>query len=469
MKKEKSLKKNFLMNIILTGSQFIFPLITFPYVSRILLADGNGKINFASSIVSYFVLIASLGIPLYGIRATAVVRDDKIKLSKIVHELFFINLFTCFVSSILLILLIIFIPKFHVYASLLLIFSVTIWLNLIGIDWLYQGLEEYSYITKRSILFKFIGIFLMFLFVHEHSDYIKYAIITVIGSSGSLLLNFFKSRKYVSLSLIRPYNFRQHVKPIINFFLLSASWTLYTNIDTAMLGFMTSDSEVGYYTAAIKVKTMLMSVISALGTVLLPRLSNYIATGKNNEFYRLLKKDFSFIVISSFSMLVFCVLNAEPIILLLSGSAFLPAVPVMQTVMMSIIFIGISTMLGNNVLIPRGKEIVTTISTFVSLFIIVILNIVLIPNFGAIGSAWATVVGEIIIVLIESFYLRHSIIKVIEIRTLLCVLLSSIISGTILFCSKLYLSSFSNNSFVILVITSCIFFVVLCFYFNNNT
>ena len=168
--RKKSIKVNFLMNAFLTCSNFIFPLITFPYVSRVLLADGNGKINFATAIVNYFMLFASLGMPLYGVRTCAIVRDDRKKLSRTVKELFTISMVATALSLVVLLVMIGIVPKFQEYRGLLLVLSSNIWLQTLGMDWLYQALEEYSYITVRSVAFKIVGIILMFMFVHEHGD-----------------------------------------------------------------------------------------------------------------------------------------------------------------------------------------------------------------------------------------------------------------------------------------------------------
>ena len=154
--KRKSIKVNFIMNAFLTCSNFIFPLITFPYVSRVLLADGNGKINFATAIINYFVLFASLGMPLYGVRTCAIVRDDRKKLSRTVKELFTISMVATALSLVVLLVMIGIVPKFQEYRGLLLVLSSNIWLQALGMDWLYQALEEYSYITVRSVAFKIV-------------------------------------------------------------------------------------------------------------------------------------------------------------------------------------------------------------------------------------------------------------------------------------------------------------------------
>ena len=180
-----SVKYNFIMNFILTASNFIFPLITFPYVSRILLASGNGKVNFAASVANYFMMVASLGIPTYGIRACAKVRDDKEALSKTVQEILIINFVTTALVTLTYLVCIFTVPKFAQDKILYLIEGINIVLNMLGVNWLYQALEQYDYITARSVVFKFISMILMFIFVQHQKDYRIYAAITVLAAVGS--------------------------------------------------------------------------------------------------------------------------------------------------------------------------------------------------------------------------------------------------------------------------------------------
>ena len=459
MKSQNSIKKNLLANIILTGSQYIFPLITFPYVSRVLLAAGNGQINFAQSIISYFTLFASLGIPTYGVRACAVVRDDRAVLTRTVHELLAINIVTCMLSTVVLLGAIAAIPKLQDYETLLLIFSLQTWLTCIGMDWLFQGLEDYSYITRRSILFKFIGVLLMFLLVHDSGDVEMYAVTSVIGSSGSLALNLFKSREFIDYRFLGGYSLKRHVKPILMFFGLSAAWTLYTNVDSAMLGFMTTDAEVGYYGAAIKIKSILASTISALGTVLLPRLSNYYLNGREEEFYGLLKKDCQFISVAAFGLVTFFIAAAEPIILFLSGDTYRPAIPVMQIVMLAVVFIGFSTMLGTNVLVPQKRERVTIEATLVGFIILIILNALLIPQFGALGSAMATVTGEAVIACFELVYLRRELSRMFSVRSIVVSAVSAVIAFGALFIVGNMVGPFLSNILLQLIVSALVFFI----------
>ena len=183
-----SVRYIFLMNFILTASNFLFPLITFPYVSRILHASGNGKVSFAASIANYFMMVASLGIPTYGIRACAKVRDDKEELSRTTQELLIINLIATSVVTGTYLICIFSVPRFAQDKTLFFIEGINIVLNMLGANWLYQALEQYDYIT--AVLFKTVSVFLIFMMVHQESDYRVYAATTVIASAGSNILIF---------------------------------------------------------------------------------------------------------------------------------------------------------------------------------------------------------------------------------------------------------------------------------------
>lgn len=446
------------MNAFLTCSNFIFPLITFPYVSRVLLADGNGKINFATAIINYFVLFASLGMPLYGVRTCAVVREDKKKLSRTVKELFTISMVSTVLSLAVLLVLIGVVPKFQEYRGLLLVLSSNIWLQMLGMDWLYQALEEYSYITMRSIVFKIIGILLMFAFVHDHGDYVVYAIITVVGGNGSMILNYIRSFKLVDRVPLRECNFRQHLKPLFGLFLLSAAWSLYANMDTAMLGFLSNDTQNGYFGASVKIKQMLIACISALGTVLLPRLANYFGNGRTKEFYELLRKDSSFIMVAGFYVVVFCIFDADEIIRFLSGDTYMPAVPAMRVIMLAVFFSALYTMFSNNVLVPQGKERIPTYATLIGLISLTVLEVVLIPSLGAVGAAIGTTVGEAVGALILCFYLRHDLSKMFSVENILkCVASSAIASCVLLPVREL---SANGGLFVRLLLQGAVFTIV---------
>ena len=316
--KQKSLKLNVIMNMILTMSSFIFPLITFPYVSRILLPEGTGKVSFATSLISYFLMFAQLGIPTYGIRACAKVRDNREELTRTAQELLIINLIMSIISYIVLFLAIAFVPRLQGDKALYVIVSFTIILTTIGMEWLYEALEQYTYITIRSVMFKFVALIAMFLLIHEKSDYVIYGGISILAGSASSIFNFINVHKYIDLKPIGGYDFKRHFKPIGTFFAMACATTIYTNLDTVMLGFMKTDADVGYYNAAVKIKNILVSIVTSLGAVLLPRASYYIENGLIDEFKRITKKALSFVFLVASPLMLYFIFYAKEGIFFLS-------------------------------------------------------------------------------------------------------------------------------------------------------
>jgi O-antigen/teichoic acid export membrane protein len=292
-------------------SSFIFPLITFPYISRVLLAEGNGKVQFATSVVSYFILLAQLGIPTYGVRACAAVRDDRRKLSKTVHELFIINAVMTVVSYAAFFAILLSVPRLHNERMLYIITSAGILLNLFGMEWLFRAVEQYRYITIRSLAFKVISVAAMFLLVHQQSDYLIYAAISVVASLGSNVLNLTQLHKHIDCRYIGDYHFKQHIRPILIFFAMSCTITIYTSLDSAMLGFMATDADVGYYAAGVKIKNILVSITAALGTVILPRAAYYFENKRLEEFWRIVTKALRFVMLVSIPLMVYFMLFAE--------------------------------------------------------------------------------------------------------------------------------------------------------------
>ena len=411
MKKPASVKKNFIMNAVLTISTFVFPLISFPYVSRILLSAGTGRVSFAQSVIEYFLMFSALGIPTYGIRACARVRDDKEKLSKTAQELLLLNIIMCVVSYALLAIAILVIPKFRAEKTLLIIISATILFSAIGMEWLFKALEQYTYITLRSIVFNAIGIICMFILVHKQSDYLIYAAIGVTSSSLGYILNLIHARKYIILKPLGNYDIKRHLKPVMIFFAMACATTVYTNLDKVMLGFMRTNTDVGYYHAAIKIKAILVALVTSLGTVLLPRVSYYVQNGQMEEFKRVTKKAINFVFVFAVPVLIYFILYAKNGVLLLSGPDFLGAVQPMQILMPTVLFIGLTGLLGIQILVPLGKEKYVLYSEIAGAVVDLILNAILIPKLGASGAAIGTLVAEGVVLTVQIIALRNDNIK----------------------------------------------------------
>lgn len=452
--KKASLTLNFVMNAILTMSQFLFPLITFPYISRILLPTGTGKVSFATSVVSYFALFAQLGIPTYGIRACAKVRDDRKALERTVQELFLINLIMSILAYIVLFLAIAFVPRMRQEKALFLIVGLTILFNAIGMEWLYKALEQYTYITVRSIIFKLIAVVAMFVLVHEQKDYVIYGGISILAASASNVFNFFHAHKYVSIKPVGSYNFRQHLKPIVIFFAMSCAATIYTNLDTVMLGFMTSDAEVGYYNAAVKIKSILVSVVTSLGVVLLPRASYYVEHKLMDEFYRITQKAINFVFLIAVPLTVYFILFAKEGIFFLSGSEYASSILPMQVIMLTVFFIGLTNIMGIQMLIPLGKEKMVLYSEIAGAIADLILNTLLIPIMASTGAAIGTVVAEGVVFAVQFWALRKEVLSAYQKVRYGTIVLALAIA------SCLWVKTTALGSFASLLVSAILFFAV---------
>lgn len=456
MLKVRSVRFNFIMNIILTASNIIFPLITYPYVSRVLLPAGVGKVNFATSVVSYFSMIAVLGVPTYGIRACAQVRDDKEELSRRVQEILIINLGISIFVYAAYFWAICNIPRLQQDAGLFYVMGTTIIFNVIGMEWLYKGLEQYSYIAVRSILFKFLGIVLMFLLVRNTGDYIIYGAISIFAGVGSNILNFLNARKFVSVRPVWKYCFRRHWKPIVFFFMMSVATTIYTNLDTVMLGFMKSDVDVGYYSTAVKVKGLLVSFVTALSTVLLPRVSYYIEQGLKQEFIRVSQKALDFIVVMALPVSMYFILYAEESIYLLSGKNFAGSIAPMQIIMPTVFFIGLTNVIGMQILVPLGKEKLVFVSVAVGAIIDLIVNYVTIPVIASSGAALGTLIAEAVVLVVQLWVVRKQIRVLFEQVHFLKIFVVVILSS---FCS-MWIKTLALGNLLSLILSGGIFFAV---------
>ena len=405
----KSIKFNFIMNFILTVSNFLFPLITFPYVSRVLLPEGTGKVAFALSIVSYFTLFASFGVSTYGIRAIAQVRDDKDRLSKTMHELLFINIISMIIVYIALVIAISVVPQFAMEKELFWVTSLFVLFTIIGIEWLYKGLEKYQYITIRTIVFKIASLFLVFLFVKEKSDYIIFAFISIFAIVGSGVLNLINSRKLINYTLYSEYEFKKHLKPMFVLFLTSMAIAIYTSLDEGLLGLLSSPEQVGYYNAAVRVKGILFTLITSLGVVLLPRLSYYVENHMETEFHEALAKSTNFIIVIAASVVIFFTLFAKETILILAGENYVASIIPLQIVVWALILSAITNILGIQILLPLKKDKQLLFSVLCAATVDVIANFLLVPKLAAVGTALSVIAAELSVLIVQMIILRQYI------------------------------------------------------------
>lgn len=457
---QKSLKKNFIMNLVLTCSTFIFPLITFPYVTRILLPTGVGTVSLVQSFISYFSLAALLGIPIYGIRACAKVRDDKEKLSATVQELLIMSLCLTVIAYVGLYSCVFFIPQFASEKVLVVIVSSSIFLTTIGISWLYSAVEEYSYITIRSIAFNLLSLVAIFVFVRDQSDYIIYAAILVISAGGANILNLIHARKFIYFKKKTKYNFKQHLKPMLIFFGMVAAVTIYTNLDKVMLGFIVNDANfsVGIYEAGLKIYRVLISLANAMAAVLLPRLAYYITNKREEEFSALLAKSLNYILIFTLPMIIFFIIRADDIVMLLVGENFVNSISIVRILMPAVVFSSLTIFMGNQIMTPLGKEKKQLISVACGAAVDLVLNFILIPIFvkqgnAAIATAISTFMAELTVLIIQicfNFKYLKTICKKIRIVN---ILIMFVVVGLV---------SFTTNFINISLIIDLVISVLIC-------
>lgn len=396
----KSIRVNFIYNFIKTLMSLLFPVITFTYASRILEVNGYGKVSFAQSFIQYFIMIAVMGINNYGIREAARRRDNKDELSKFVQEMLIINFVTTIVSYFILLMVMTFGKSLQDYKLLILINSLAIALTSMGIEWLYSALEEYKYITLRSIAFQLIALILMFVFVKDPSDYLVYAGIHVLATSGSYVMNLLHCRKFIYFCRFKDYQLKIHIKPIFLLFAMTVSINLYTALDSTMCGLLAGDRAVGLYAAGVKVNKMVNTLIASLGVVLMPRLSYYIASESKEQFHKLAHKAYDFVFLLSIPAAVGLFSLSNEIITIFCGEKFVDAAITMKILTPIVLIIPISVLTNNQIFIPMYKEKLILISTCSGAVVNFACNMVLIPRLAENGAAIGTIIAETTVTLI---------------------------------------------------------------------
>ena len=391
--KEKSIKLNAVLNVIKQCMNLLFPLISFPYSSRILNPEGIGKVNFAQSIIAYFSLFAGLGIGSYATREAAKIRDNSFLLSKFTKEILTINFSTTIISYLLFFISLISIPRFYEYRLLLCICSTTILFNTFGIEWLYSAKEEYVYITLRGIFFQVFSLILLFITVKTKDDYIQYAALNVISSVGSNILNLINIRKLVDLKVKVKKQIRKHLKPIFILFASALAVSLYNELDKTMIGFLSTEEQVGYYSASTKITKLVISLITAILTVISPRLSNYAENNKE-KFYLLLQKTFNIILLLCIPFMFGLIVMARPLTILFCGENFEQSIVIMQIMAIIIFMIPLATFMHTQFFIPLRKDKYTFYTVLVGAITNSLFNIVLILKYGGLGAGIATVIAE---------------------------------------------------------------------------
>lgn len=443
-----TLKKNILYSSILTTANYIFPLLTYPYVSRVLGVDKIGICNFVDSIINYFILFSMLGIGIIGIREIAKNKNVKEDLNNTFNSLFFLNTISTTIMLILLIIAINIVPKLYEYKELMYIGAFKLIFNYLLIEWLYKGLEDFKFITNRTIIVKCIYVIAVFLLINDVEDYKLYYLISSLMIIINAIINIIYSRKFIKYSL---HNIS--IKPFVKSFLILGFYMLltsmYTSFNVAYLGFVSGETEVGYYATATKLYSIILSIFTAFTGVMLPRMSVLIAENKLAEFKKLLEKSVNLLFGFSIPVITFTIIFAHSIILLLSGKGYEGAILPMQIVMPLIIIIGYEQILIIQILMPLKKDKAILINSIIGAIVGIVFNILLVSQYKSIGSACVWLVSELSVLIMSQYFVN----RYLNIKFPVLLLLKNLIYNAPL-AVLLYVIFINYNSFVVLILAA---------------
>lgn len=398
-KKNKSLGMNAALNAFKSSLSILFPLITYPYAFRILHTEGIGKVNYATSIISYFSLLAALGISTYAVREGAKIRDKSNEFNTFCNEVFSLNILTTIASYILLFMVAFFVKPLAEYRSLLFLLSLTIVFTTFGIEWVNTIFEDFLFVTVRSIGTYIITLFLLFVLVKNENDYLKYALLTVVTSGCICVFNWMHCKKYVHLKFTLKMNVQKHIRPILTFFANAVATSIYVNSDTTMLGYFAGNHFVGLYALSVKVYNVIKTMLAAVYTVAVPRLAYFVGQDDKNSVKSVFTALFSNLTIILLPAGIGLASISREIVLLMGGEEYLEATLTLQILSFALIgaiFGGAITYCLN---IPLGREKVNAKATTISAVINVLLNIVMIPVFKQNGAAFTTLIAEFFVVI----------------------------------------------------------------------
>lgn len=457
-----SVKKNTVFLTIKIVATVVFPLITFPYANWVLLPENVGKIAFCRSIISYFVLFATLGINTYAIRECSKVMDSKERLGKTASQIFSINIITTIFSYIALAICILLIPRLYENGIILIILSTSIILTTWGADWLNTAMGDLKFITIRTIVFQVIAIGALLVCVHTPDDYLVYAVISIISSSGAYLVNVFYRRRYCSVRFTFDMDWKRRFPGIILLFGVLLAETIYTNIDTTMIGLMKNDIDVGLYSVSIKVYRLVQQVIAALLWVVLPSLTRAYSDRNYKEINKTIRYVLSYYALIGIPCCVGLFFAAPEIIYIVGGSEYLKATASMMILAFSLFFTLSGEMfIGNIILLPLGREAYFLKSCIITAVVDIIGNYFLIPIWGINGAAIATVLAGVINLIVLRFAVEPQI-KLEKIGgAILSPIVGSLFIPVIVICCRQFISSLMLRAFIAIICSVVVYATVI--------
>lgn len=460
------IKKNLLYNSLLSISQVLFPLIIFPYTLKILEPAGTGLVNFADSLTQYLLSIAAVGIPVYGVMQISKSRHDQDKMSKVFTELISVHfsitllLLTGYLSMIFTL------KKFSDNQYLYFISCATLLTNIFTVEWFFQGIERFRYITLRTILIRVLSVILIFTLVKKKEDLLLYYGILFVTNFLNAVVNFLYAIRLVQFRYTG-LNIKQHIRPLVYIFFSYVAISMYIMLDTVLLGFLSNDSAVGYYSTAIKVCKIPLAFVTALSTVMIPRISASYSTGKHDYVKNLVQKSFAYIIGLSIPIGVGLFLLAPDIIALLADEKFQPSVIAIRIMAPLTLLIGLSNIFGVQMLTSMGKEKITLYAVVSGMCISITFNLLLIPKYSYLATAFTSLFTECLVTIITGWYA----LRFFKVKLPYQIIWQSILSCLLFYPIIYFIEYLFSNSLIRIILSvgsaSIIYFLINFYLFKN--
>lgn len=394
MTRKNSIRKNAMLNATKSALSVLFPLITYPYALRILGATNIGKVSYVSSIVSYFAIVAALGVATYGVREGAKLKEDGVALERFIGEVFTINIISALITYAALTIFSLVFFNNSEYGLLMIILSLSVMFATLGVDWINTLFEDFLFITIRSIIIHIVAMILLFVCVRESGDFYLYAFLQILPTAIVCISNWFYCKRYVRVRLCRDTKSIKHIKPMMIMLAGSITISLYVNSDVTMLGLFTSDYNVGLYTASTKIYSVVKNILSAVYAVTVPSLSAYVGRGEWKKYKDCYSNIFGGISIILLPAVTGMLLLSKEIMLVMGGAEYISAVTSLQILSVALFFAIYGGLVTACLNITLGKEKENLIATVISALINIGFNLFLIPKFGINGAAFTTLIAE---------------------------------------------------------------------------
>jgi O-antigen/teichoic acid export membrane protein len=460
------LKKNLFYNSLMSISNFIFPLITFPYSSRILGPGGIGSVNFIDSITAYFILVAALGIPTYAVREIAKRQNDEQARNKVASEILTIHVASAIIFSICYLICGLVVPTLRQHLDLVFVGIGLIFINVFSVDWFFQGMQKFKYIGLRSLFSKTLSVVCLYVFLRKGSPSIVYYLIGASGPAFNSLLNMINFRKYCKLQFSN-LSFRPHIKPLVTILSSSLAASVYFLLDSIILGFIKGDVAVGIYSTALRIARIPFAIIGAIAGVMIPQVSYAYSNQNFDEIKAIIHKSFSFICVVGMPIAVGMYLMSDSLIMWFAGSSFMEAALVIKILSPLIIIVGFTNLFAIQLLNPIGKERRLLRIVLVAMVFSVVSNFFLITAFSFIGAAVTTIVTEIIVTVLSYLAVRKYLPVSFDFR----ILMHTIIAAAWFVPLSIVIRTIPINTDVreILLIVACVivYFTYIWIFANN--